>query len=57
MRCIRSTFSPGSPSRRPPLLYGGRGRLVMHLRSVSGDLEPSLETCLRTSCPPVLFLA
>ncbi|CAI7856311.1 unnamed protein product [Closterium sp. NIES-53] len=29
----------------------------MRLRPVSGDLEPSFETCLQTSCPPVLFLA
>ncbi|CAI7803127.1 unnamed protein product, partial [Closterium sp. NIES-53] len=34
-----------------------RGRLVMRLRSVSGELEFSFETCLRTSCPPVLFPA
>ncbi|CAI7888798.1 unnamed protein product [Closterium sp. NIES-54] len=56
-RRIRSTFSPGSPCQRPPLLCGGRGRLVMCLRSVSRDLELSFETCLRTSCPPVLFPA
>ncbi|CAI7902159.1 unnamed protein product [Closterium sp. NIES-54] len=56
-RRIRSTFSLGSPCRRPPLLCGGRGRLVMRLRSVSGDLELLSETCLRTSCSPVLFLA
>ncbi|CAI7859751.1 unnamed protein product [Closterium sp. NIES-53] len=29
----------------------------MRLRSVFRDLELSSETCLRTSCPPVLFLA
>ncbi|CAI7926338.1 unnamed protein product, partial [Closterium sp. NIES-54] len=49
--------SPGSPCRRPHLLCGGQGRLVMRLRSVSGDLELSSATCLRTSCPPVLFPA
>ncbi|CAI7818442.1 unnamed protein product, partial [Closterium sp. NIES-54] len=38
-------------------LVSGRGRLAMRLRSVSGDLEILSVTCLRTSCPPMLFLA
>ncbi|CAI7887369.1 unnamed protein product, partial [Closterium sp. NIES-53] len=34
-----------------------RGRLAMHLRSVSGDLELLSTKHQRTSCPPVPFPA
>ncbi|CAI7821860.1 unnamed protein product, partial [Closterium sp. NIES-54] len=50
-----STFSLVSPCRRPHLLYGGRGRLAMRLRSVSGDLGLLSAILQRTSCPPVPF--
>ncbi|CAI7846292.1 unnamed protein product [Closterium sp. NIES-54] len=43
------------PETSPTLQW--TGRLAMRLRSVSEDLELSSVTCLRTSYPPVLFLA
>ncbi|CAI7879997.1 unnamed protein product [Closterium sp. NIES-54] len=52
---IRSTFSLVSPCRRPHLLCGGRGRLAMPPRSVSGDLVLLSVLLQRTSCPPELF--
>ncbi|CAI7896380.1 unnamed protein product [Closterium sp. NIES-54] len=52
---IRSTFSLVSPSQRPHLLCGGRGRLAMRPRSVSGDLELLSAILQRTSCPSVRF--
>ncbi|CAI7808296.1 unnamed protein product, partial [Closterium sp. NIES-53] len=52
---IRSTFSLVSPCRRPHILCGGRGRLAMRQRSVSGDLELLSAILQRTSCPPVPF--
>ncbi|CAI7869489.1 unnamed protein product, partial [Closterium sp. NIES-53] len=51
------TFSPGSPCQRPPPPCCGRGRLAMRLRFGYGDLGRLSATCLRTSCPPVLFPA
>ncbi|CAI7896012.1 unnamed protein product [Closterium sp. NIES-53] len=54
---ISSTFSSGSPCQRPPPHCGGPGRLAMRLRFGSGDLGRLSVTCLRTSCPPVLFPA
>ncbi|CAI7828077.1 unnamed protein product, partial [Closterium sp. NIES-53] len=54
---ISLTFSPGSPCQRPPPPYCGRGRLAMCLRFGSGDLGHLSATCLRTSCPPVLYPA
>ncbi|CAI7863497.1 unnamed protein product, partial [Closterium sp. NIES-54] len=50
-------LQPGSPCQRPPPPCCGRGRLAMRLRFGSGDLGRLSATCLRTSCPPVLFPA
>ncbi|CAI5969588.1 unnamed protein product, partial [Closterium sp. NIES-65] len=50
-------LQPGSPCERPPPPCGGQGRLAMRLRFGSGNLGRLSATCLRTSCPPVLFLA
>ncbi|CAI7931965.1 unnamed protein product, partial [Closterium sp. NIES-54] len=41
--------------RRPHLLCGGRGRLAMRPRSMSGDLELLSAILQRTGCPPVPF--
>ncbi|CAI7909768.1 unnamed protein product [Closterium sp. NIES-54] len=57
-RRIRSTFSLVSPCRRPHLLCGGRGRLAMRSRFVSGDLAFRVTTAdkLSSRAVPCVFL-